>query len=70
MKHTYTCECCHQTYTKGWSDAQRDAEAATLWTPEELGDDPATVCDDCFTKMTTITPIAAWKSRKADRKGK
>jgi hypothetical protein len=45
---TFTCAVCGETFEKAWSDEDADAEAAALWTPEELAGGIAIICDDCF----------------------
>lgn len=56
MNPSFTCDQCHGTFEKGWTDEEAAAEAAANF-GDRLGDDPAVVCDDCFEQMTTALPI-------------
>ena len=48
-KNEYKCEACGEIYEKGWTDEEAMEEADSIW-GNELGDDPAIICDDCFQK--------------------
>jgi hypothetical protein len=50
MPREYTCECCKQTFTEGWSNEEAMSEMKASFgnmRPEEL----SVVCDDCYQKM-------------------
>jgi hypothetical protein len=50
VTETFTCDSCHETFDKGWSDAEAAAEAEELF-PGINPADPAEagmVCDGCF----------------------
>ncbi len=51
MTDHYTCEQCGGTFAKTWSDEEAMAEAVTNF-GDELGPDPAIVCDACFKELT------------------
>ena len=54
---SYTCELCHETFEKGWTDEEANAEAQELFgTPQasEHPKDMAIVCDDCFHKLMSV----------------
>jgi hypothetical protein len=54
---TYRCACCGQTFEKGWSDAEAQAEAAQAFgvtTTENC----ALVCDDCYQDL--MERMDAW----------
>lgn len=57
---TFTCDRCHQTFDKGWSDAEAEAEAV-----EQFGEyaklPRAVVCDDCYRKMNAEIPPKEWR---------
>lgn len=59
----FTCDSCGETFPKGWSDEEARAEADELF-GDDLGDDPAVVCDDCFNAMTAKIPIADWRAEQ------
>lgn len=43
----FTCEKCHQTFNKGWTEEEAEKEFSSApWNVE--GDDRALICDDCF----------------------
>lgn len=43
----FTCEKCHQTFNKGWSEEETEKEFASApWNVP--GDDRGLICDDCF----------------------
>lgn len=46
MSEQFKCAKCGGTFDKGWSDGEAVAAAAALF-PEGVGDDAATLCDDC-----------------------
>ena len=46
----YTCACCKETFEKGWSDEEADAEREELF-PDMTEDDCELVCDGCFEKI-------------------
>lgn len=45
---TFTCELCEETFEKGWTDEEAEAEFEALFP-----DDPprAVVCEDCFAEV-------------------
>ena len=48
----YTCDLCHETFIKGWSDEEAKAEADELWTAEEQSrEGMAVICEDCFQRF-------------------
>ena len=50
MNNEFTCEMCHGTFEKGWTDEEAEAELKQLFAPvpaEECG----LICDDCFLKL-------------------
>lgn len=47
----FTCDGCGETFPKGWSDEEAQAEADAVF-PEGI-DDPAMVCDECYEGMQT-----------------
>jgi DNA-directed RNA polymerase subunit RPC12/RpoP len=53
MADEYTCEECGQTFEKGWTDADANAEAVEAFGAPHASDDPdmAIVCDDCYRKL-------------------
>lgn len=54
MSDEFTCNMCHQTFDKGWSDDEARAERLELfgeWKDEEC----ELVCDDCFQKIKLIS---------------
>lgn len=57
---TFTCEMCHGTFPKARSDAEALAEAKDEW-DEDLGDDVAQVCHDCWLVLTKAHPIAEYR---------
>lgn len=56
----FTCAQCHKTFPKMRSDEDALAAADELW-GDDLGDDPAVVCDPCFQMMTSAVPIAEFR---------
>lgn len=49
MASTYKCSVCGETYDKGWSDEEAEAELAeNFGVPKE---DCDIVCDDCYKAM-------------------
>ncbi len=52
---TYKCAACGGTFTKGWTDEEAAAEAASVFTPEELKD-TSLVCDPCWREMRAAMP--------------
>lgn len=49
MSTSFTCYVCHGTFEKAWTDEEARAEAAALWTPEELAvEGTAETCEECF----------------------
>ena len=44
---TFTCDVCHGTFTKAWSDAEAAAEHTEVFGTPPEPDDP-TLCDDCY----------------------
>lgn len=58
MNSNFTCEACHKTLPKGWTDEEARAEAADNF-PGMDPDDTAqagVVCDDCYRKMMGLPP--------------
>lgn len=53
----YRCAVCGGVFTKGWSDEEAKAEAATLFQQQPETHDMAVVCDDCFKQMTAAVPV-------------
>ena len=52
MDRRYTCAACGGEFLTAWSDAEADAEAATLFgKPPDDHTGFAEVCDDCFKLM-------------------
>jgi hypothetical protein len=52
MSDTFTCENCGETWEKGWTDEEADAEyegAFGLGAPS--GKERAVVCDDCYAEI-------------------
>ena len=47
----YTCSMCRQTFDKGWSDDEANAEAVILFGRDGHASDMEIVCDDCWNKM-------------------
>ena len=47
VSDTFTCANCGETFPKGWSDEEAQAEAEAIFTPAELAATDI-VCDDCF----------------------
>lgn len=47
---TYTCVMCRETFGKGWSDEESEAEFATNF-PNDADSERNIVCDDCFKKL-------------------
>ena len=50
MNNSYTCEACKETFEKGWTDEEAQAEAEELWSKEALKD-KAIICDDCYNEF-------------------
>ena len=51
---SYMCELCHETFEKGWTDEEANAEAQELFSIPQASEQPkdmAIVCDDCFCKL-------------------
>jgi hypothetical protein len=45
----FTCDHCHETFDKAWTDEEARAEADHLWRDEQAkGMGMATICEDCF----------------------
>ena len=44
----YICECCRETFSKGWSDEEAVAEAKERFGMDPFTDDMAIICDDCY----------------------
>jgi hypothetical protein len=59
-RETFTCAACGGTFPNAWTDAEAQAEAEELF-GDDLGEDPAVVCDECYQMMTTEVSIAAWR---------
>lgn len=54
---TFTCANCKDTFGKGWSDEEAQAEYAENFTESAIrGVEIDVVCDDCYKELT------AWKS--------
>ncbi len=51
MEDTFTCDMCHQTFPKGWSDDEAAAELATVFGTTREKTPCAVVCDDCWNKL-------------------
>ena len=47
MSSKFTCEECHETYDKGWTDEEAAAEAELAFGITT----GAIVCDDCYNKI-------------------
>ena len=47
MSSKFTCEECHETYDKAWTDEEAAAEAELAFGITT----GATVCDDCYNKI-------------------
>ena len=47
MSAKFTCEECHETYDKAWTDEEASAEAELAFGITT----GATVCDDCYNKI-------------------
>lgn len=43
---SFTCDCCGNTYTSGWSEAEAEAEAQREWGGVEP-DERRVICDTC-----------------------
>jgi hypothetical protein len=47
---TFVCACCGETFVKGRTDEEADAEMRERFTPEEIDGGPLqTVCEECAT---------------------
>lgn len=48
----FTCANCHDTFKRGWSDAEAMDEMLDTFPPEHFAEDPSDpierVCDDCY----------------------
>ena len=44
----YVCVLCGGEFEKTRSDEEADAERRATWVEPHDGDEPGTVCDDCF----------------------
>jgi hypothetical protein len=53
--NTFTCYRCGETFEKGWSDEEAEAEARGLLSDAEM-DDKVTVCDDCYVLVVPHIP--------------
>lgn len=49
MSNTYTCSLCGETFDKGWSDEEAEAELASTFAVPKV--DCNLVCDDCYKAM-------------------
>lgn len=50
MNNTYTCAVCGETFDKGWSDEEAEAELKENF-PGHAKEECAIICDDCFQGM-------------------
>jgi hypothetical protein len=50
-QETFTCDGCGGTFAKGWTDAEADAEAQTVWGGVPQGAERGILCDDCWDKL-------------------
>lgn len=55
----YECAACHKVYTKGVSDEEALAEAASIF-PTVPIEDTSLVCEDCFQKMMADIKARHW----------
>jgi hypothetical protein len=60
----FTCAVCGETFDKAWSDEEAEAEAAELWTPDELAAGISVICDDCFQRGLPNARAAAKLARE------
>jgi hypothetical protein len=60
----FTCAVCDETFDKAWSDEEAEAEAAELWTPDELAVGISVTCDDCFQRGLPNARAAATIARE------
>jgi hypothetical protein len=60
----FTCAVCGETFDKAWSDEEAEAEAAELWTPDELAVGISVTCDDCFQRGLPNARAAATIARE------
>ena len=54
MDDEYTCERCHKTYQKGWSDEEAMEESEDIF-GEIPKEDRAVICDDCWNYIMSKT---------------
>lgn len=58
MGETFICQLCEQTFEKGWSDKDAEAEKDALWGDVPL-DDCGVVCDDCWQQINPFKVVSA-----------
>ncbi len=55
IKEFFTCDLCHKTYEKGWSDEDADEESLKIHgvsnASSKINESMAIICDDCFNLM-------------------
>ena len=51
MTAEYLCSLCKETFEKGWTDAEAEAEYLATFTEQERQDVREVVCDDCYKKI-------------------
>ncbi len=70
MADTYTCDHCHQTFEKEWSDEDASAESLEQF-GVDITTDPsmAIVCDDCYRMMIAELPPQEWRAALAGATG-
>jgi hypothetical protein len=67
MTRRFTCAECGWEGESGWSDEEAQAEALMNgFTPEFLEADggAVVVCDDCYQKMTAVSPLHVYVAEK------
>ncbi len=57
---TFTCDNCHRTFPKGWSDVEARAEASRAGFPDQPIDQFAVVCDDCYQQIMAMAEREGW----------
>jgi len=62
-KNEYQCEHCKGIFIYGWSDKEAKKEAEDLW-GDDIGENPAIVCDDCFKFMINEISPVDWRKNK------
>ena len=55
MAETFTCDTCHRTFDKEWSDEEARAETVEIF--GESNEDDACICDDCWREMMGLPPL-------------